>query len=63
MEADDLLRVAVETCDRLGITYLVAGVNAEGVSQQSPGSRSAPWVTVDCNDINPNGVVLPSIAM
>ncbi len=28
---------------------------AEGVSQRSPGSRSAPWVTVEPDDANPNG--------
>ena len=28
MEADDLLRIAVEACDRLGLTYLVTGSTA-----------------------------------
>ncbi len=28
MEADDLLRIAVEACDLLGITYLVTGSTA-----------------------------------
>ncbi len=31
--------------------------NAEGVQQQSPGSRSAPWVRGLCVCPNPNGVV------
>jgi len=28
MEADDLLRIAAETCDRLGLTYMVTGSTA-----------------------------------
>ncbi len=31
MEADQLLRIAVETCDRLGFTYLVTGSTATAV--------------------------------